>query len=205
MKVKIKKRTKILLIILCCIMFFAVYKYEKREFCVATKGTTITLWHNYVIFEKYKGLFPPKDKYIFSPRRKASLYVRFQKDGSIRIWQSWFCDINIYSQRCIICNREEINHLDIYTGFGSYEDARLKFSRYDSLLDVEFYLRPFRSRWWPTIVEYKGDSVYYTDYYDGYNDGNIILKSLNTYRKNWVSNISDTTTLLYNKRLERTF
>ncbi|MBQ4478595.1 MAG: hypothetical protein II945_08305, partial [Bacteroidales bacterium] len=124
---------------------------------------------------------------------------------SIRIWQSWFCDINIYSQRCIICNREEINHLDIYTGYGSYEDARLKFSRYDSLLDVEFYLRPFRSRWWPTIVEYKGDSVYYTDYYDGYNDGNIILKSLNTYRKNWVSDISDTTTLLYNKRLERTF
>ena len=54
----------IMTMIAICIISCTHTQYDTRRFYASKMGKYLTIWDDYIIFEKYEGKEPPKENYI---------------------------------------------------------------------------------------------------------------------------------------------
>lgn len=82
-----KNKWFIIAVIVFLILIILKFTGERRFYTSFYTDRTITVWKNYVIFEKYDGSLPPKDNYIkLRLKRDGVIYVFFKKDNTVTIW-----------------------------------------------------------------------------------------------------------------------
>jgi hypothetical protein len=65
-------------------------RYSDRKYYKTHTGKVVTIWNDYIIFEKYKGNKPPQDNYIrVLGKFKGSLKMCFKTNDSILIWRDF--------------------------------------------------------------------------------------------------------------------
>lgn len=157
---KMKKRTcyfliTILLIGLLTISFIFFVK-ENRDFIATKGGTIITLWDNYIIFEDYRGISPPKHNYIKTSKVNADY-------GYVTVIRKKNSSIVVLTDRTTVeVNLPNICQVDILKPCGDTILVKNIYS--DKLIDLIVDCYAYRGRYIPIITEYARDSVITTEF-----------------------------------------
>lgn len=159
--IKIGCKTIILALIVLPILFIGyIFYYCKieRNYIELEEKEIITVWNNYIIFDRYWYPFYPKKKYIYVDNDKEEFYdisFTITQDSIIGIW----C-----TQPIRVCGIDNIKGSDEYIGYGKrgdwerqYDFATVSNVRRDSL-SFEFCYQ----LWYPCSLQ-KGVYVYRTD------------------------------------------
>lgn len=86
----IKKTIIPILSVLILVIVLNSCRYSGRTFYKTYTGDIVTIWNDYIIFEKYEGKEPPKDNYIklIGPY-KGEVCMFFKTNDSLIIWRSF--------------------------------------------------------------------------------------------------------------------
>ena len=130
-----KNKWFIIAVIVFLILIILIFTGERRFYTSFYTDRTITVWNNYVIFEKYDGQLPPKGNYIkLRHKRDGEVCVFFKQDNTVTIWSE---------SRWPIKTKFDKNDYDVHIYYGS--DNYNKYSdecKYtDSLAVVEYELK----------------------------------------------------------------
>lgn len=154
MKNHISKITILFAAIIMVLLVSCTSRNSKRYYESHT-GKVITVWGNYVIFEKYKGKLPPKDNYIKILNVYADACCFFKSNDSIIIYRP--------DDNSLEIGFHHNDKIAIYEYENLHEFAkRASFS--DPLATLEFSYTPMHDlgmdESWITICECVEDSVY---------------------------------------------
>ena len=127
---------------------------SKRYYETPT-GKTITVWGNYIIFEKYQGKLPPKDNYIKILNWYSSGYCFFKSNDSIIIYKPRENSFEIGFHQNDKIEVYDYTNIDKFINRTSFKDhlASSQFS-YFPMHDLGM------DQSWITICEFIEDSVY---------------------------------------------
>ena len=158
---KIGCKTTLLVLIFPPILFIGYFFYYcrfKRNYIELEENKVITVWNNYIIFDRYWYPFYPKNNYIYVNNSKEEFYdisCTITQDSIIGIW----C-----TQPIRVCSVSDIKDSDEYIGYRKREDwerqydfANVSNIRRDSL-SLEFCYQ----LWYPCSLQ-KGMYIYRTD------------------------------------------
>lgn len=164
---------KIIIILLSILLLFILATiinkikfYDGKKFYKTYNGDIVTIWDDYIIFEKYVGKEPPKDNYLkmIGPY-KGEVCLFFKTNDSLIIWRSF--DENSME----IALRQQDYKIEVfYAGSYTYEDyktMRRKTGFKDTLIykEYQFYSFPEDGNiLFPIFRECIGDSVYIRSY-----------------------------------------
>lgn len=165
-----------------CIFFIR----ERRDVIITKGGTSITLWNNYIIFEKFKGFSPPRRNYIKTSKVQADygyITVIRKKDSSI---------VMITDRSTVEVNLPNIDQVVILKGDVATQTEKI-YS--DKSIDLILDCYAHRGNFVPKITEYVHDSIITTEF-----EPNLKLFTLTSLGKMHTSstvNIQDTSPYLY--------
>ena len=134
-------------------------KHYDRKFYKTHSGKIVTIWDDYIIFEKYEKNERPKNNYILQKEQ--------YKDGDVRLVVKNNDSIIIFRR----CDKNSLDVVFIQPEFkveiyGNTWDELQTFKKRtsfsDSLVNCEFFYCPYDKI--VTISECIGDSVYTRDY-----------------------------------------
>ena len=122
--------------------------FLKRNYVKIDGYKTITIWGNYIIFDRYWYPFYPKDNYILADNRGEYYILSFTitQDSVLGIWSDGYIEV---------FGMDEFKAIEIYEERDAHEDWANRYSfknatesRQDSLrLEVSFEL------WFPEFVK----------------------------------------------------
>ena len=128
--------------------------FLKRNYVKIDGYKTITIWGNYIIFDRYWYPFYPKDNYILADNRGEYYILSFTitQDSVLGIWSDGYIEV---------FGMDEFKAIEIYEERDAHEDWANRYSfknatesRQDSLrLEVSFEL------WFPEFV-HTGTYIY---------------------------------------------
>lgn len=156
----------ILLLVILATIINKIMFYDGKKFYKTYTGDIVTIWDNYIIFEKYEGKEPPKDNYLkmIGPY-KGEVCMFFKANDSLIIWRSF--DENSME---IALSQQDYKIEVFYAGSYTYEDYkefRRKTGFKDTLIykEYQFYSFPEDGNiLFPIFRECIGDSVYIRSY-----------------------------------------
>ncbi len=125
-------------------------------------GNYVTIWDDYIIFEKYEGRKPPKDNYIrVLGTYKGCVSACFKTNDSIIIWRNFdenSIDIKLNTNKY---------KLEVYYGYHDEPTFNRKTRCQDPLVIAYYDFYSFYEDGnilFPRFIECVGDSVYRRDY-----------------------------------------
>ena len=152
----------VLTVIAICVISCTHTEYDIRRFYTSKMGKYLTIWDDYIIFEKYEGKELPKENYIklnHDTPYRGLVDVFFKKNDSILIYRDGFensidvvFDQNVYKVEVFYDTWEDI------------QDFKRRTSYKDTLVISEYFIHEGRGELWPAFVEFIGDSMYIRDY-----------------------------------------
>lgn len=164
-KLMLKKKTSIIiyafLVTILTITLNSCMFFGKRCYKTYT-GNYVTIWDDYIIFEKYEGRKPPKDNYIrVLGTYKGCVSVCFKTNDSIIIWRD--SDENSID---IKLNTNKYK-LEVYYGYHDEPTFNRKTRCQDPLVNAYYDFYSFYEDGnilFPRFFECVGDTVYRRDY-----------------------------------------
>lgn len=150
--------TSIMMVSLITITIISCKHYD-RKFYKTHSGKIVTIWNDYIIFEKYKSNEPPKNNYILQKGQ--------YRDGDVRLVVKNNDSIIIFRR----CSKDSLDvvftdpdyKVEIYGNtWNDYQEFKKRTSYSDPLINYEFFYCPYDRI--VTISECIGDSVYTRDY-----------------------------------------
>lgn len=159
MKKKFYKNKWFIIAVVLFLVLLIFKSVEKRRFYTSFyTDRTITIWKNYVVFEKYDGSLPPKDNFIkFKLKRDDKINVFFKKDKTVNIWSKSGKPIKTRFDN----NDYEVN---IYYGSDSFNKYCDVCKYIDSLAIVEYEFNDRRGGLQIMMNEIATDTVRVTHY-----------------------------------------
>lgn len=158
----IKKTIIPILSVLILVIVLNSCRYSGRKFYKTYTGDIVTIWDDYIIFEKYEGRKPPKDNYIrVLGTYKGSVSVCFKTNDSIIIWRDY--DENSIEIR-LNANKYK---LEVFYGYHDEPTFNIKTRYQDPLVNAYYDFYSFYEDGdilFPRFIECVGDSVYRRDY-----------------------------------------
>lgn len=153
----------ILLLFILAIIINKIRFYNGKKFYKTYSGNIVTIWDNYIIFEKYDSKEPPKDNYLkmIGPY-KGEVCMFFKTNDSLIIWRSF--DENSLE---IALSQKDYKIEVFYAGSYTYEDykkCRRKTGFKDTLIYKEYQFFEDHNVLFPIFRECIGDSVYIRRY-----------------------------------------
>lgn len=136
--------------------------YDTRHIFTSQTGNHVTIWDDYIIFEKYEEKDYPNENYIklyHDTRYKGCLHVFFKKDNTIIVLRQSNDSI------ALGFNPQKYN-IEILNGWENWPHYYDLCSMDDTLAVADYYFHEWRGALWPTFFEIIGDSVYVTNYHD---------------------------------------
>ena len=153
--------TSIVLFFMTAIILNSCRHTGKRYYKTYT-GKYVTIWDNYIIFEKYKGDEPPKDNYIrVIGQYKGWVTIFFKSNDSIYIWR------NFDENSMEIGLNDNVFLVDVYYGNESYKEFKKRASFQDPLVYAKYNFYSFPEDGnilFPILSECIGDSVFTKSY-----------------------------------------
>lgn len=135
---------------------------DTRHFYTTYTGKHVTIWEDYIIFEKYEEKDYPKANYIklyHDTRYKGCLHVFFKKDNTIVVLRQSNDSIEVGFS-------PQKYNIETLHGWGNWPHYYDICSMDDTLTIADYYFHEWRGALWPTFFEVVGDSVYVTNYHD---------------------------------------
>ncbi|MBQ2187297.1 MAG: hypothetical protein II401_01880 [Bacteroidales bacterium] len=133
--------------------------YKGRYIYTTPTGKYVTIYDDYIIFEKYEKKKYPEDNYIrIKGYYKGSTTLFFKKDNSIYVNRDHYNSIEFCFNRPeykISVFERAVREKNVY-----YKECSFG----DSLAVAEYSFMDERSHFWPTFKEVVGDSVYMRAY-----------------------------------------
>ena len=133
-----------------CTGIFSKHYYETYT------GKTITIWNDYIIFEKYEGRKHPKDNYIKLSHKDVT-DVFFKNNDSILIYRRG--DENSID---VVFSQYDVEVF--YNTWEEMQEFKRRTSYKDTTVNAEYFFYGDRSVIWPTFNEFIGDSMYIREY-----------------------------------------
>lgn len=150
----------VLILIIIGLLVLWLYKYQKRDIIKISERTTITFWKDYIIFDEYKSIMPPKKGFIQTDPCVADfgeLYIQIRENA----------EIVIGTDKEIVRNglRDKFNSIHIYNTQQISQRFHDNYPLNDSLISTYLYIEVFRSHFLPRhILEFEGDSCVVTNF-----------------------------------------
>lgn len=125
-------------------------------------GKDLTIWDDYIIFDKYESKEPPKENYIKlnhdNPYR-GLVDVFFKKNDSILIYRHGF------ENSIDVVFDPDVYKVEVfYATWEDREEFKRRTSYHDTLISFEYSVYENRSVLWPTFTEFTNDSMYIREY-----------------------------------------
>ena len=156
------KRTIIISSVVLLFILLIINLCNGRKFYKTYTGNYITIWNDYIIFEKYKGNKPPQDNYIrVIGRYKGSLKMCFKTNDSLFIWRD-------FDENSLEIGLNPNKHkLEVFYGYDDKQIFDKKTHHEDSLFKAYYCFDSFPEDGnilFPLFSECIGDSVYIRKY-----------------------------------------
>lgn len=152
------KKHVVLIIALIFIGLTSCNLFIGKKYYKTYTGKIVTIWDDYIIFEKYKGNKPPQDNYIrVLGKFKGSLKMCFKTNDSILIWRDFdenSLEIGLNSNKY---------KFEVFYGYGEKQIFDRKTHHEDSLFMAYYCFDSFPEDGnilFPLFSECIGDSVY---------------------------------------------
>ena len=142
------------LIIIVLIGLNCIFFGKPKQYTSFFTDQTVSLWKNYVIFEKYDGRMAPKDNFIKLGNSLSNhICVFFKTDNTITIWSE--------SEKQIETNFDkEFYDVKIYYGSDNINKYHNDCKYSDPLAVVEYKIKTYLVEPVISINEFTADSVY---------------------------------------------
>ena len=158
---KIGCKTIILTLIVPLILFIGYFFYYckiERNYIELEEKKIITVWNNYIVFDRYWYPFHPKKNYIYVDNSKEEFYdisFTITQDSIVGIW----C-----TQPIRVCCVDNIKGSDEYIGYKKREDwaRQYDFANVTNVRRTSLSLELSYQLWYPCSLQ-KGMYVYRTD------------------------------------------
>lgn len=161
----LKKKTSIIVYLFWVIILIITLNscmFSGKRYYKTYTGKYVTIWNDYIIFEKYEGRKLPKDNYIrVLGTYKGSVKICFKTNDSIIIWRD-FDDNSID----IKLNTNKYK-LEVYYGYHDEPTFNRKTRCQDPLVNAYYDFYSFYEDGnilFPRFFECVGDTVYRRDY-----------------------------------------
>lgn len=154
-----KKATTSFIFIAIMVLIFVTISschVQNRQTYTTYTGKYVTIWGNYIIFEKYDGQKPPKDNYI-KLSYKGLTDVFFKNNDSILIYRRG--DENSID---VVFSQYDVEVF--YNTWEEMQEFKRRTSFKDTTVNAEYFFSEDRSVLWPTFNEFIGDSMYIREY-----------------------------------------
>lgn len=150
-------KTIILLAAIISVLLVSCIGRNSKQYYKSHSGKVITVWGDYVIFEKYKGKLPPKNNYIqmHYKQYQPDFDVVFKRNDSVIIYSSRLDELDI--------NFDQNEYLVEVFGNGYFQEYKKRSAFSDTLVTLHFHNYPMYDLFdkiWIEIFECDGDSVY---------------------------------------------
>ena len=179
-----KKKALFSWIILIVLVVLSSCKHYKGRYIYTTPtGKQVTVYDDYIIFEKYEKIKYPKENYIrINGYYKGGVTLFFKRNHTIAIDR-------IYDNSIEFCiNTPEyivsVYKPDYLDNNGYYKECSFA----DSLAVAEYSFWDERSHFWPVFREVVGDSVYIRTYKM---DHSFFMKNFYDYKDTVVSRYTE--------------
>ena len=129
---------------------------QNRKVYTTYTGKYVTIWNDYIIFEKYEGRKHPKDNYI-KLSYKGLTDVFFKNNDSILIYRRG--DENSID---VVFSQYDVEVF--YNTWEEMQEFKRRTSFKDTTVNAEYLFYEDRSVLWPTFNEFIGDSMYSREY-----------------------------------------
>lgn len=158
---KIGRKTIILTLIVPLILFIGYFFYYckiERNYIELEEKKIITVWNNYIVFDRYWYPFYPKKNYIYIDNSKEEFYdisFTITQDSIVGIW----C-----TQPIRVCCVDNIKGSDEYIGYKKREDwaRQYDFANVTNVRRTSLSLELSYQLWYPCSLQ-KVMYVYRTD------------------------------------------
>lgn len=186
MKLKSNKKTVLItwIILTIVVVLPCCNGHYKGKFIYTTPtGNYVTIYDDYIIFEKYEKKKYPKDNYIrINGYYKGGITLFFKKNSTIYIDK-------IYDNSIEFCINQPDYTVSVYgSDFLNNNTYSQECSFADSLALAEYSFWDERSHFWPVFREVVGDSVYIRTYKI---DHSVLIKSYYDYKDTVVSRYTE--------------
>lgn len=151
-----------LILIVFCLISCTHTEYDTRRFYTSITGKYLTIWDDYIIFEKYEDKYLPQENYIklnHDTPYRGLVDVFFKTNDSILIYRDGFVnsievafDKNVYKVEVFYATRED------------REEFKRRTSYHDTRISIEYSIYDDRNVLWPTFTEFTNDSMYIREY-----------------------------------------
>lgn len=151
-----------LILMAICVFSCTNTEYDTRRFYTSKMGKYLTIWDDFIIFEKYEGKEPPKENYIklnHDTPYRGLVDVFFKKNDSILIYRHGF-----ENSIDVVFNQDVYKFEVFYATWEDREEFKRRTSYHDTLISIEYSVYENRSVLWPTFTEFIGDSMYIREY-----------------------------------------
>ena len=129
---------------------------QNRKVYTTYTGKYVTIWNDYIIFEKYEGRKHPKDNYIKLSHKDVT-DVFFKNNDSILIYRRG-------DENSIDVVFSQYNVEVFYNTWDEMQEFKRRTSYKDATVNAEYFFYGDRSVLWPTFNECIGDSMYIREY-----------------------------------------
>lgn len=185
MKYKSNKQTVLItwIILLIVVVLSSCNHYKGRYIYTTPTGKYITVYDDYIIFEKYEKIKYPKENYFrINGYYKGSTTLFFKKSNTISITRDYYNSI-------IFCFNQPEYKINVYERSGREKNCYYKECSFsDSLAVAEYSFWDERSHFWPVFREVVGDSVYIRTYKM---DHSFFMKNFYDYKDTVVSRYTE--------------
>lgn len=157
--------------------------YKGRYIYTTPTGKYVTVYDDYIIFEKYEKKKYPKENYFrINGYYKGSTTLFFKKNNIVSITRDYYNSI-------IFCFNQPEYKINVYERSGREKNNYYKECSFaDSLAVAEYSFWDERSHFWPIFREVVGDSVYIRTYKM---DRSFFMKNFYDYKDTVVSRYTE--------------
>lgn len=168
LKTKIIRTSVLLLLTIVFLINCAKTDYNTKRYYTTQTGKCVTIWDNFIVFEKYEEKQPPKENYIKLNHNTPYIgctHVFFKQGNKIVVLRQSNDSVEV-----VFDSKYNIETLHGWGNWPHYYDIC---SMDDTLAIADYYFHEWRGALWPTFFEAVGDSVYVTNYHD---KGNFLFR-----------------------------
>ena len=155
-------KSTIILTAIISVLLGGCTRINSKHYYKTYTGNYVTIWDDYIIFEKYESKEPPKENYIKlnhdNPYR-GLVDVFFKKNDSILIYRHGF------ENSIDVVFDPDVYKVEVfYATWEDREEFKRRTSYHDTLISIEYSVYENRSVLWPTFTEFTNDSMYIREY-----------------------------------------